>query len=59
MLYAVSNHDCLIYKNQMKSETVFFSNQKQDKVTLPFTSLKAIKLPSSRHNNPNGDMFND
>jgi len=43
----------------MKSETVFFSDQKQDKVTLPFTSFKATPLPSSRHNNPNGDMLND
>jgi len=59
MLYQVSSHDCLTYKNQIKSETVFCSDQKQDKVTLPFTSFKAIPLPSPRHNNPNGDMLND
>jgi hypothetical protein len=46
-------------KNQMKSETVFVSDQKQDKVTLSFTSFKAIPLPSSRHNNPNEDMLSD
>lgn len=43
----------------MKSETVFFSDQKQDKATLPFTLLKTIPLSPSRHKKPNGDMFND
>jgi hypothetical protein len=39
MLYKVSSHDCLTHKKPMKSETVFFSAQKQKKVTLPFTSF--------------------